>query len=185
MLDIGMNDTSGLTSDVAPRVYVACAAAYNAGKLHGVWLDATRGTEAMEEEAMQMLRASPVAYADTYAITDQSGFGRYRLREYTPLADVARLADLISIHGEIVTDYIACLGEDVSHAEAHFADDYQGVWESLTDYAYQLLDDLGDLDALPERLRRYIDVDSYARDLELAGDVWIIRKEGRVHVFSE
>ena len=42
-----------------PRIYVACLAAYNAGTLHGAWIDADQSAEAIWAEIRAMLATSP------------------------------------------------------------------------------------------------------------------------------
>lgn len=46
------------TKDTERRIYVADLAAYNAGTLHGVWIDADQDADAIEAEVKAMLRAS-------------------------------------------------------------------------------------------------------------------------------
>lgn len=41
------------------RIYVACLASYNNGRLHGAWIDADCGADAIRAEIAEMLRASP------------------------------------------------------------------------------------------------------------------------------
>ena len=60
---------------------------------------------------------------------------------------------------------------------------YQGAWDSLEAYAEELLEGSGDLDQVPQHLRSYIDVEAYARDLELGGDVFTVEEGCQVHVF--
>jgi antirestriction protein len=60
---------------------------------------------------------------------------------------------------------------------------YQGSWESLEAWAEELLESSGDLDQVPQHLRPYIDVEAYARDLELGGDVFTVEDGCQVHVF--
>ena len=55
------------TTTEAPRVYVACLAAYNAGKLHGEWIDMGDADDA-HEQALQVLETSPEAGAEEWAI---------------------------------------------------------------------------------------------------------------------
>ena len=43
------------TATDTPRVYVACLAAYNAGKLHGERIDANQDADAIHEEIQAML----------------------------------------------------------------------------------------------------------------------------------
>lgn len=42
-----------------PRIYVACLASYNAGRLHGAWVDADQDPDDIEREVWAMLRKSP------------------------------------------------------------------------------------------------------------------------------
>jgi antirestriction protein len=42
-----------------PRIYVACLAAYNAGCLHGAWIDADQSATDLWEDISTMLKASP------------------------------------------------------------------------------------------------------------------------------
>ncbi len=42
-----------------PRIYVADLAAYNAGKLRGVWIDATKEPDEIHAEVLAMLAGSP------------------------------------------------------------------------------------------------------------------------------
>ena len=57
-------------------------AAYNNGRLHGVWIDATGDVEEIQEQINKMLKASPEPDAEEYAIHDYEGFGGYGLGEY-------------------------------------------------------------------------------------------------------
>ena len=64
------------------RIYVADLAAYNSGKLHGVWIDATLDPGAIQEQINKMLAVSPEGFAEEYAIHDYEGFHGYSLGEY-------------------------------------------------------------------------------------------------------
>ena len=41
------------------RIYIACLASYNNGRLHGEWIDATSDADDMGEQVARILRASP------------------------------------------------------------------------------------------------------------------------------
>jgi hypothetical protein len=47
------------TDNETPRIYVACLAAYNNGKLHGRWIDAAQGIDLIWAEVQAMLQESP------------------------------------------------------------------------------------------------------------------------------
>ena len=80
------------------RIYVADLAAYNAGKFHGVWIDATMGMDEIWEEVKNMLAKSPEPMAEEYAIHDYEGFGGYGLSEYEGLERAHEIAAFIEEH---------------------------------------------------------------------------------------
>lgn len=60
-------------------------------------------------------------------------------------------------------------------------DRYLGEYESVEDYAIQLLDDCYEI---PKYLEGYIDYQGYARDLQLNGDIESYELSYReVHIF--
>ncbi len=58
-----------------PRIYVACLASYNAGKLHGVWIDCDQDSDSIRDDIDAMLRESPEPNV-TVACHDCNGSGR-------------------------------------------------------------------------------------------------------------
>ena len=50
------------------RIYVACLAAYNDGKLHGQLINANQDADCIYEEIREMLSESPVPNAEEWAI---------------------------------------------------------------------------------------------------------------------
>ncbi len=50
--------------ETTPRIYVACLASYNAGRLHGAWIDAHQEPEAITAEVWKMLASSPTLHAE-------------------------------------------------------------------------------------------------------------------------
>lgn len=73
-----------------PRIYAACLASYNAGSLHGEWIDATDADE-IREGIENMLSESRQPIAEEWAIHDYENFGGLRLSEYADLDKVAEL----------------------------------------------------------------------------------------------
>ena len=63
-------------SELTPRIYVACLAAYNNGQLHGAWIDADQSADAIHEEIRAMLASSPTPGAEEWAIHDYERFAR-------------------------------------------------------------------------------------------------------------
>ncbi len=164
----------------APRIYVACLAAYNNGHLHGRWIDATQDPEAIGAAISAMLEASPVPGAEEWAIHGTEGFEGARLEEYSGIDKAHALALFIQEHrrlGAGVLEHFAC---DLEEAEAAF-EDYAGEHESLADFAREITEETTEI---PERLAPYIDYEAIARDMELNGDVFTVETAfDEVHVF--
>ncbi|HCN93064.1 MAG TPA: antirestriction protein ArdA, partial [Hyphomonas sp.] len=62
-----LGTATALTVPDRPRIYVACLAAYNNGRLHGRWIDATDPHEVWQH-VRGMLAASPEPDAEEWAI---------------------------------------------------------------------------------------------------------------------
>jgi antirestriction protein len=137
-----------------------------------------------------MLNSSPIPGAEEFAIHDFEGFGPLRLDEYETLGTVSRLASGMAEHGLAFAHWAAHVGSDDQDALERFEDSYRGHFESARDYAEQLLDDIGILDelerAVPESFAAYVavDIDGFARDMELSGDITTSEGDGGVYVFD-
>jgi len=167
-----------------PRIYVACLTSYNHGCLHGRWIDADQDLEDILAEIRDMLDSSPFEDSEEHAIHDFCGFGSVTLSEYENLADVAALAKLITEHGEALASAVwDHAGGDQYEARRILEESYQGCFDSLEEWAEQLLDDSGALSGLDESLRCYFDCEAYGRDCELSGDIFTVDASDGLHVF--
>ena len=168
---------------IEPRIYVACLAAYNAGKLHGKWIE-LEGKSAAEvrEEIQGILKASPEPHAEEWAIHDFE-LGGIKIGESEDIEKLMELVGHLVEHGEAFAAYVNNQGVAYANLEG-FEDAYQGEHDSIEDYAEQWLEDTGSLAQIPENLRFYFDYAKYARDLELGGDIWSSESDhGTVYVF--
>ena len=163
-----------------PRIYVACLAAYNAGHLHGRWIEASEPEE-VREEVRAMLAASPEPDAEEYAIHDHEGFEGCRISEWASFDLVYELADFIEQHGCLGAKLYGHFGESLDEARAAL-DNYAGEYRCLADFAEELTRETGT--EIPKALEYYIDWAAMGRDLELNGDVFAITLGfDEVHVF--
>lgn len=175
------------TETTEPRIYVACLAAYNNGKLHGEWINANQSTSQILDEINEMLKASPEPMAEEWAVHDYKGFGDIDLTEWPDIARVSSIAALIEDHGDGFTLWYASQDGrylDAEELEARFLEPWQGAHDSKAAFADYLLDSIGQLAELPEWARNYFDFAAYARDLELGGDYSVIPHHGQVYVYS-
>jgi antirestriction protein len=161
---------------VEPRIYVASLSDYNAGILHGAWLNAAQETSVLNAGIAEMLNRSPSGGAEEWAIHDFEGFGTYRLSEYESIDKVGRLARGIVRHGEAFSAWAGYLGTNDWDTLDQFEDFYLGRWDSVSDYAEAFIDELDlreELEKVAPNLGPYISIDYEAlgRDLSLGGDV--------------
>ncbi len=171
-----------IASNTGPRVYAACLAAYNNGRLHGVWIDATRGEDDIWREIKAMLAASPIPNAEEHAFHDYEGFGAAPIEEYTSVERIVRLAAFIEERGEALGGgVLEHFGGDLEDATAAF-EDYAGEHKSLADFAQDLTEDAGP--KIPKQLEYYIDWQAMGRDMEMSGDIFTIETGfDEIHVF--
>ena len=170
----------------SPRIYVACLASYNAGQLHGEWILAVQEPQEIQAAIHSMREKSPEPFAQEWAIHDYEGFGSISLGEWPSIERVSTLANLIAEHGEPFTLWYQNQDGnnlDCSELEETFSEQWQGAFESETDFAYKLLEETGQLGELPTWAQNYFDYESYVRDLSLSGDFSFTRHNCQTYVF--
>lgn len=163
------------------KIYIADLAAYNAGYLHGAWIDATLDITDIQEKIREILNTSPVEDAEEYAIHDYEGFGGYNLGEYAGLETAHKIACFLEEHGEIAADLLAHFCGDMDEAQKTIEDNYCGCYSSVADFAEELTEQSTDI---PKNLKFYIDYDRMARDMDMSGDIFSIETaHDEVHIF--
>lgn len=163
------------------RIYVACLAAYNAGHLHGRWIDATQSLEDIQDEVNTMLASSPIEGAEEYAIHDHEGFEGYQISEYQGLKSTHDIACFIEEYGEVGAAILDHACDDINEAENIMINQRRGEYKSIANYAQELAEETSEI---PEHLKSYIDYDRMGHDMELSGDVFTIETGfEQVHVF--
>jgi len=85
---------------VSPKVWIASLSDYNAGHLHGAWVEADQEADAIWEGVSEVLRTSRVPGAEEWAIFDYEGFGPLRLSEYETIERVSRLGRGIGVNAD-------------------------------------------------------------------------------------
>ncbi len=123
-----------------PKIYVACLASYNNGRLHGCWLDATQDLDCINDEIQNMLSNSKIPDAEEFAIHDFEDFGSFHLGEYESITHVHELAIFIQEHGELGAEVLQHFGE-IEGAQDALENNYHGAYDSELDFAMQLFDD--------------------------------------------
>lgn len=156
------------TNEVEPRIYVAGLSDYNAGILHGEWIELDgKSIEDVQAEISAILAASPYAAkygekAEEWAIHDYE-LGGMQISEYENLENLVAISQCLSKWGKAFTLYVAYVGS-VEYAKDNFEEAYLGKWDSFRDFAESEFNELYMHD-IPEHLQSYIDYDKVERDL--------------------
>lgn len=185
--EVGRGSPEQESSGIVPRIYASSLSDYNAGHLHGAWIEAAQDEEALAAAIAEMLKLSTEPHAEEFAIFDYDGFWPLRLAEQESLADVSRIARGIAEHGPAFAHYANLVDPDQLDA---FEDCYLGHYEDLESYAESFLDDLGfreELDrVVPELIAPYVsfNVGAFARDMELSGSIATSEGDGGIYVFD-
>ena len=173
---------NSLNTNLKPRIYVACLAAYNSGYLHGAWIDAAQEPWTIYDEVKAMLTASPVTGGEEWAIHDYEGFGEIRIEEYTGFDRVSALAMFIEEHGEVGAALLDHYCGDLAEAQEALGDRYMGPHACLAEYVQEQTEDST---AIPHALRYYVDWRAMARDAEINGELFTVSTAyDVVHVFA-
>ena len=172
-----------------PKVWVASLSDYNAGHLHGAWV------EVMDEDALwagihAVLASSPQPGAEEWAFHDYEGFGPIMLGEYESVEQVAKLGIGIAEHGPAFAHYASLVGWQDADSLRHFEDVYEGHYDSLAEYGEHIIETFdfdSAIEELPELIVPYvrIDAEALARDLELGGNILTSQGDGGIYVFEE
>jgi antirestriction protein len=185
-----------------PSIYVASLADYNAGNLHGEWIDLDGKTEdEVQAEIDAILRSSkhPNTTIDCPrcgAVQDKpepdcqecQGTGEVPTAEEWAIHDHNEFCGIgIGEHEEI--SYLVELAEAIEkHGEPYvlwhknsnsdvvdtdgFQEAYRGSFRSLEEWAEQWCDDTDMFHNCNDTIKRYFDFESFAEDCERSGDIW-------------
>lgn len=172
---------------MTPRIYVACLAAYNNGKLHGKWIDADQDEDDIWSAIKEVLASSPEPGAEEWAVHDFECFAGVELGEYPSVSDVATIGHLIASDDDAelliaLTQHLSgkVTTETLASAKEYKDENYQGHFDKLEDWAYGFAEDTG---ANLGVYASYIDWERVAADAEMGGDIFSIDLDGKVHVF--
>lgn len=157
------------------RVYIANLGKYNEGKLVGGWFTAPIDFEEVKE------RIGLNEQYEECAIHDYEA--PFEIGEYTSIEDVNRMNELYQeLAGSSYEDDVETIMRDSGYSLEELVekkDDiifYSGA-DSMSDVAYECVNEGGMLDGVPENLSRYFDYEAFGRDLELEG-TYVIASNG-------
>lgn len=137
----------------------------------GLWVDLLE-VRSWDDIKAKLSEAFPSSEIDEILCSDIEGLPKHF---YYSGADSFSMSEWVEfledwerfdhLEDEVIEAYFDNCG--VSDLEA-VSDAYQGSWGSDEDFAQDLLDGTGELESIPDHLRYYFDLESYARDLMIS-----------------
>ncbi len=168
-----------MTATPTIRIYMACLAAYNYGILHGRWIDATQGTEHIQQEIKAMLKGSPMPNVEEHALHDYEGFEGISLSEWEGINSIVEVAEFIEEHGKLGAALMSYYN-DISDAQNAISEHYAGHYDSVADFAEEMTEQTC---TIPETLRYYIDYEAMGRDMAINDILTLKTTQPGVHLF--
>jgi antirestriction protein len=163
------------------QIYVADLAAYNNGKLHGMWIDTTQSVDEIFDIIKTLLESSPEEDAEEFAIHDHEGFEGLNISEYEGIQSAHDKAVFIEAHGALGGAVASQFGGSLDDAKRALEEGYIGEYRSIEDYAREITEDCHEL---PAYIENYIDYEAMGRDMEMNGDFFTIELGYRkLHLF--
>lgn len=163
-----------------PRLYVGTYHKYNCGSIAGAWLDLDDYTDADEfYEACAELHADE--HDPEFMFQDFEGFPESMYGESYLHPLLFEFAKLDDDDRQMIFAYCDAFGE-VPDDLATVADRYCGRADNFEDWVYELADDTGLLNNVPEHIARYFDWRAYANSLSY--DYTTTDHDGACYIFS-
>lgn len=174
------------------RVWTTAYGLYNAGSLVGFWTPADEAPETVEEFTAG-LRSRGIAFDPRDVGEELHCFDVENAPEGvgeispTLARQIAATLDELDNEPERAA-FAAYVANDSTHTYSaetveEFRDAYRGTFDTLENWAHEYLEDSGTFATMPEELRPYLDVDAWARDAEMGGDVMSLDVPEGVAVF--
>jgi antirestriction protein len=162
------------------KLYVGTYGKYNAGRLHGKWLDLTEYSD--KEEFLEACKeVHKTEHDPEYMFQDKEGL-LYKMPK-TWLSE-SHISDEVfefmeafeddTDKGEAFLSWLSCTGYkgDFSYLITTFEEAYEGEYDSTKAYAEYLIDETGILDKMGD-LSSYFDYEAYARDLFMSDYMYL------------
>lgn len=154
------------------KIYLTNLRKYNEGELIGEWVELPVSNEELQEV---FKRIGINEEYEEYFITDyECDF--YEVGEYENLDTLnniaAQIEELDEEENKVVKALMSELGYTLDEAiDKVNSGDYRIYYDcdNMTDIAYQLVEECGYLENVPDNVARYFDYESFGRDLGIEG----------------
>ncbi|EIN0623277.1 TPA: antirestriction protein ArdA [Escherichia coli] len=151
----------------APSVYVGTYAKYNNGSIAGKWVNLLDDVTDCDDFYEKIAELHSDEADPEFMFQDYENMPRGIVSETSINWDyIDGLRRVLEENNEEWAEAYALFVENFHDTDVeNFYESYSGTADSEADYAEQLLDDTGELNAIPKNLRYYFDYEKFARDL--------------------
>lgn len=151
----------------APSVYVGTYAKYNNGSIAGEWINLLDDVTDRDDFYEKIAELHSDEADPEFMFQDWENVPHGMISETSINWDyIDGLRRVLEENNEEWAEaYALFVGDFHDTDEEHFYESYCGTADSEEDYAAQLLEETGELNALPQNLRHYFDYEKFARDL--------------------
>lgn len=154
-----------------PKIYVGTYKKYNKGSLFGEWLDLDdySSKEEFYEACAELHKDEEdpeFMFQDHENIPSDFISEGWISEKFWEYMDAMNDID----NEEAFTAYVEHMSydlekTDISSIVSDFEEAFQGEYKDEEDFAYELLEETGDIESMPKHLRYYFDYEKFARDL--------------------
>ena len=169
------------------KIYLTNLGKYNEGELLGEWV-----TLPVTEEELEAVfeRIGINEEYEEYFITDyETDIDGLKIGEYDNLEELNELAETLENMSEEELEVIGVMLEDGYEfdeaIEKTESGDYRIYYNcnNMTDVAYEVIEESGFLNDVPDTVARYFDYEAYGRDLDIEGKFYMTDRGNCVEIF--
>lgn len=168
------------------NIYLTNLGKYNEGELIGEWVE----LPVSQEELQKVFERIGINEEyEEYFITDyERDF--YEVGEYESLDTLNEIAERIEELGEEESEVVKVLMSELGYTLNEAIDkvnsgDYRiySDCDDMTDIAYQVVEECGYLNNVPDNVARYFDYESFGRDLGIEGTYIFTDDNNAIEIF--
>lgn len=168
------------------NIYLTNLGKYNEGELIGEWVE----LPVSQEELQKVFERIGINEEyEEYFITDyECDF--YEVGEYESLDTLNEIAERIKELGEEESEVVKALMSELGYTLNEAIDkvnsgDYRiySDCDNMTDIAYQVVEECGYLNNVPDNVARYFDYESFGRDLGIEGTYIFADDNNAIEIF--
>lgn len=167
------------------RIFLTNLGKYNEGQLIGEWVDLPCTDDELEEVKERIgISDEPdengIYYEEWFISDYETDINDLEVGEYDNLDELNELAeDLDNLDNEELKVLQACLqdgNEFTKSLEIVQSGDYKIYYncDTMKDVAYEVVEECGYLNGVPENVARYFDYEAFGRDLDIEGSFYNI-----------